>query len=258
MNKSGLNVEIREVDDPSRLIKFTGVSDQSAVRDGMFLEPRGVVLDNYKKNPVFLWAHDYSQPAVGRAIAVTPNDRGVEFDVEFAGRDINPFAEIVYQLYRRKFQRAVSVGWITQERDRDNLPENVRVRITKWDLLELSAVPVPADPGAVMHAAIGDCDRELISRALATSEVGAAGWSPVLRRVEAMEQTVSELRSTDKIVDRIVAVEATLAELEGRFLESENPKAAAKATAALSAEQLSALCRSAIDRALARARGRLL
>lgn len=259
MNKSGLHVEIREVEDASRVIRFTGVSDQTAVRDGMYLEPRGVVLDHYLKNPVFLWAHDYSQPAIGRALAVRPNDRGVEFDIEFAGKDVNPFAEVVYQLYRRKFQRAVSVGWITLERERDNLPDGARVRIAKWDLLELSAVPVPADPGAVMIAALDDCDGALVVRALAQEKAAdpASFWS----RLEALERAAEQVESARSLADRIVALEAALAEIEGRWIESteraQTQRAQAMTPASLSAQQLASMCRSAIDRALARARGRL-
>ena len=45
---------------------FTG-SDETIDRDGEIIKVDGWQLANYKKNPVILWGHNHSIPAIGKA-----------------------------------------------------------------------------------------------------------------------------------------------------------------------------------------------
>jgi HK97 family phage prohead protease len=120
---------------------------------------------HYMSNPVFLWAHDYSALPLGRAVAIERTDKALMIDVRFAEADANPLAEQVLKLYDGGFMRAVSVGfrskaseWIdpTAEDEAKRLKKEPDLRpgkrFTKVELLELSAVPVPANPQALMQA----------------------------------------------------------------------------------------------------------
>ncbi len=150
--------EVKEVSPEERVLQFIG-SDENPDRDNDIIEVTGWELGNYRKNPVFLWAHDYRFPPVGRAVNVAKEGGRLVFDVQFPARGVFPFADLVYDLYRDKFLRAVSVGFIPKKyetRDDDDvkdLPEWQRGRrYKKQELLELSAVPVPSNPNALMVA----------------------------------------------------------------------------------------------------------
>jgi hypothetical protein len=43
------------------------ISTDEVDRHGDVIQAQGWQLDAYRNNPVFLWAHDYSRPVIGRA-----------------------------------------------------------------------------------------------------------------------------------------------------------------------------------------------
>lgn len=121
-------------------IWFTASTDLDA-RDGLIIEQEGWQLESFQANPVILWAHDYfSQPPIGRAVDVEVTEHALRVRVQFDEED--PFAASVARKYRQGFLSAVSVGWDTLEMQGD--------RVKRADLLEVSAVPVPADPHALV------------------------------------------------------------------------------------------------------------
>lgn len=127
--------------DPIRFVASTS----NVARDGLIIEADGWQLDNYRKNPVFLWAHNYREPPIGRAEAMVEGDRLIA-DVTFDQADDR--ARQIEQKYRSGFLNAVSVGWDIEE---IAPPKGMMgaPRITKADLLEISGVPVPSDPDAL-------------------------------------------------------------------------------------------------------------
>jgi hypothetical protein len=104
------------------------------------------------KNPVFMWAHQYDQPPIGKVVAVSATGGQVIEDVEFADAEIYPFADIVYRLYLGGFLNAVSVGFIPLEWENGKKDGDPRKRYTKQEMLETSAVPVPSNPDALQQA----------------------------------------------------------------------------------------------------------
>src|SRR4051812_47534942 len=94
-------------------------SDESLDRCNEIISASGWKLDNYKRNPVFQNAHQYSDilHTLGRAlitevrVGTTSTSSAYLFQrIEFAC-DINPMAKIAYGLYKGKFLNAVSVGF---------------------------------------------------------------------------------------------------------------------------------------------------
>lgn len=110
-------------------------------------------LDNFRLNPVFLWAHQGKEPPVGKVIEVEDDKGYLTGSVEYAERDVYPFADTVFQMVRGGFLNAVSTSWdpiewkFTTDRSR---PGGIDFKLV--DLLELSQVPVPALPTAVATA----------------------------------------------------------------------------------------------------------
>lgn len=114
-------------------------------RYGDTINQDGWELKNYKDNPVILWGHNVREDRPPIGIAVKTWLDGVRkkklmFTIKFDLQD--SFAAEVYRKYKDGFLYAFSVGFMPLEWE-DN-------EFTKMELLELSAVPVPANPEAVV------------------------------------------------------------------------------------------------------------
>lgn len=119
-------------------------------------------LDAFQKNPVFLWAHKRDELPIGSVDATKIESGKLIARVRFAGADVNPRAEQVYQAYKQGFMRAVSVGFMPSDA-RVELHDGVEVFVLSGnELRELSAVPVPGNADALMLDADRPKQRERI------------------------------------------------------------------------------------------------
>jgi hypothetical protein len=121
------------------------------------LRSEGWRLANFRRNPVVFWLHDPTKPPIGRAEVDTHPAGGLRASVTFDRGD--PFAADVDRKYREGFLHAVSVGWgfVTADgkpvMDWHRLSAEQIERELFYDLEEISAVPIPADAGAVRELA---------------------------------------------------------------------------------------------------------
>lgn len=105
-------------------------------------------LDQYKVNPVVLWAHDYTQPPIGKTINLSEDDNGLLAVVKFAPDD---FSQRIFQLFEGGFLNAFSVGFNPTKFIMEPIDAQRKgVVFTEAELLEHSAVPIPANPGALV------------------------------------------------------------------------------------------------------------
>lgn len=125
------------------------ISTNSVDRMGEVLDPKGVDMKNFQKNPIVAWAHDYKLLPIGKALWTKKVQGGIMSKVKFAS---HAFAQEVFNLYREGFLKAFSVGFIPKDwEDGDGKKTPFRT-YTKWELLEYSAVPIPANPEALSLA----------------------------------------------------------------------------------------------------------
>lgn len=147
-----------EVDDDERTV--TAVISTSAVdREKEVLLPKGADFEQYEKNPVVLWAHDYHSTPIGKALWIKSARKNITAKVRFAETDK---AEEIYQLFKGHFLNAFSVGFLpAEDGSHPPTPDEVKKNpewaeakriYDKWELLEFSAVPVPANPEALATA----------------------------------------------------------------------------------------------------------
>jgi hypothetical protein len=123
---------------------------------------RGIILasgwrfNRFAKNPVLLWAHGRSSdtPPLGtiEKWEIDPETKQMLVGARFAPADVHPFAGMISRLCDLGIVRAVSVSWDTIS-ERPPLPEEA-ARGARWvsveqELVEVSIVPVGADPGAI-------------------------------------------------------------------------------------------------------------
>ena len=131
-------------------------------------------LERFARNPVIQWAHDYSLPPVGRATDISVENGVLMASIEFDESEENPLGRTVASQMRRGFLNAVSVGFAPGESVRRNSldPEDPRFAADGFiyrnsELLEISVVPIPANPHAVaLRSAVRAMDpRSTVERA---------------------------------------------------------------------------------------------
>lgn len=115
-------------------------------REGEIVTVDGWVFDNFLKNPVFMTFHNYETWPVGKVVSIEPNAMGFIIGVVFDDEDAE--AVKVKRKYERGFLNCVSVGFIRIETTGKRVGKDWVT--TKKELLEVSAVPIPAHPDATM------------------------------------------------------------------------------------------------------------
>jgi HK97 family phage prohead protease len=142
-------VETAADDRTLRFIFSTGGVD----RYGDVIDPNGWQLANFNTNPVVLWAHDASAPPIGRAKNVGVVGGKLMGSIEFMSADVNPMSDAIYQMLRAGFLNAVSVGFspIAWKQTTDKARPG-GIDFSKVELLEVSIVPIPALPTALVQA----------------------------------------------------------------------------------------------------------
>jgi HK97 family phage prohead protease len=142
-------VEEKEISDEERIIEFTN-STPTQDRYHDTIDQNGWQLENFRKNPVVLWAHDYGQPPVAKSVNVWVEEGKLKSRDQFTPRDLYPFGFMVYELYKNGFLNAKSVGFQPITYAFNN--ETDGVEFYTQELLEHSCVPVPANPEALVSA----------------------------------------------------------------------------------------------------------
>lgn len=139
--------KLSDADKEAGIVRAVVGSSEVLDRAGDIIRQDGWDLKNFMKNRVILWGHNVRQdrPPIGKAIKVwldgkTSKTKKLMFDIQFDLKDA--FAADIYRKVLEGFVNTVSVGFIPLERE-DNV-------FTKNELLELSFVPVPANPEAVV------------------------------------------------------------------------------------------------------------
>jgi hypothetical protein len=158
--RGGLPVETRSLEGSAPVLEFIA-SNEALDRCDEIIMADGWRLENYRRNPVFQNAHQYGDVlfTLGKALITevrTVNGRRALFQrVEFAV-EANPVAQVAYKLYQGGFLRAVSVGFIPLRWEEPSArggsggeAQRLRRRYLDQELLEVSAVGIPANPEAL-------------------------------------------------------------------------------------------------------------
>jgi|SRR5665213_129817 len=154
----------RVVDEARRAIRFC-FSDPTVDRMNDRIFASAWDLRNFFRSPVALWAHDSSQPPIGRAANVGFEGDKLMGDIEYTPPEIYEFGDLIYRLTKDGWINAVSVGFGVQEYTRSNDPaRHGGFDFTKVELLEVSAVPVGAQSNALVAAKRMGCSPLQIAR----------------------------------------------------------------------------------------------
>jgi hypothetical protein len=169
---------------------FKAVATTPALdRYGEVVLPRGASITNFLKNPVLLEIHNYSKTSIGRVTDIKITDdsmicefvfsedqRGKELQAKYEAGDMsafsigfNPISKV--RLYQPWDDAPTDLSEITVDLP-DGTKQTVNLRAydqipyvihNNWDLLELSPVPVPANPEALLIRQANDIVRKAMA-----------------------------------------------------------------------------------------------
>ena len=124
-------------------------SEETEDRLGDVLRAGGWDLAAYQKNPVYLFGHDHSIPPIGTVPRVWVEGKQLLNIVRWDEED--PFAKFIKGKYERGVMKAQSVGFRPLD-FKQRTDGGKGIEFLKQELLEISAVSVPAHPSAVLKA----------------------------------------------------------------------------------------------------------
>jgi hypothetical protein len=135
-------------------------SDDTLDRYHEIIAPSGWQLTSYKRNPVFQNSHQYGDIifTIGKALITEIRPGGTSsasphlFQRILFATAANPAARIAYALYSGKFLNAVSVGFIPIRWENGTAESGFSRKYLEQELLEVSAVAIPANPNALALA----------------------------------------------------------------------------------------------------------
>lgn len=121
-------------------------------RDRDRVMPLGGDLSNYEKNPIMVFGHNYHEPwaVIGKAGEIQADGGSIRIKPELRqpANESDPM-HIIRALWDQGLLRAASIGFNPIE-SREN--EFGGRDFTRWELLEISLVPVPANQEAIRMA----------------------------------------------------------------------------------------------------------
>ena len=220
LNKKDVSIITEDLGD--RSVQFT-ISKEVVDRDGDILRASGVDFTNYMKNPVFLSFHNSREFPLGKVTKFWVEGNSVKAIVYFPPIEelsTNPeqasekakLVDFTYHCYKTGMLNAVSVGfipleWVETENGFD---------IQKWELLEFSAVAVPANQDAIAEAVKSfgkDFAKDFVSEEKSGRKISAQ-TREILNKIKACGDELEKCQSTLK---------ACGDELRKALAEEENP-----------------------------------
>jgi len=161
VGKDSVNITDIKLNDREFIAKITtNIRD----RDNEIVSTEGIDLRQYNKNMVILWAHDYIQPAIGRARWIKRFTDPVTRETALIAKGLmakgTPRAEEVLTLMQQEILNTISIGFIPiagHEPTDEEIKADANLKGVRWIhdkvvLLEFSIVNVPANPNATIEA----------------------------------------------------------------------------------------------------------
>jgi len=136
------------------------ISTSARDRDNEVIDPTGISLAQYKKNPVILWGHRYDEPAIGKCQWIKADKKTGELIAKGVIATGTSKAEDVFSLMQQEILNTVSIGFIPVEGHiptPDDIKKNAKLKGVRWIhdktiMLEYSIVNVPSNPEATIDS----------------------------------------------------------------------------------------------------------
>jgi HK97 family phage prohead protease len=152
---------IKSVDQEQRIIRGVA-STPDPDRIGDIVEPHGARF----RNPLSLLFHHQPDQPVGTVELDAPTDQGIGFTAHLPDIDepgtLKTRIQEAWQSIKAKLIRGVSIGFRADDDGIEFLKDSGGLRFTKYEILELSLVSIPANSHATIHT-IKSFDRSYLA-----------------------------------------------------------------------------------------------
>lgn len=197
MEQKYIEAAIQKAEDGS----FIAVASTNSVdRHGEIVDNNGWELKSYKKNPVILWGHDHTEPAIGvsKKTWVEGVGKKAKLMIQPMLHDVTDKAKAIKTLVEMGVIKTLSVGFKPLES-----PDGVT--FTKSELLEVSIVNVPANADAMMLGY-----KSLKDAGFKDSVIKEVGIPvEVVDKLTVMEKDIEELKTQVKAFPSVNPVSQT-------------------------------------------------
>ncbi len=143
----------KKINETKRTIDFV-ISNETPDRHGDIILLKGWDTKAFMENPVVLFAHSKSVPPIAKALKVWKSGGNLNATAQFMDKELSPFADSIFNMFKEGFLKAVSVGFMPKEfeliQDDEGFIDGFK--FIKQELLEFSAVPIPSNPDALIKA----------------------------------------------------------------------------------------------------------
>ncbi|HRE41945.1 MAG TPA: HK97 family phage prohead protease [Ignavibacteria bacterium] len=112
-------------------------------RSGEVMNPNGCDFSEYKKNPVVFFSHRSRDLPIGKNEFLEVSEKGIIAKTVF---DSSDFAKEIFRLNAEGFLNSWSIGYSYSE---PPVLKDGIFFVDKWNLLEYSSVPIPANPECI-------------------------------------------------------------------------------------------------------------
>jgi len=201
-----MDFDIGRVDEDERTFWAVASTDQ-VDRQGDSIDPAGWLLNNFLKNPVIPWAHDYNRPPVAKALLVKVQGGSLVFQAQFPRPEEYAFADTIFKLYRGGYLRAFSVGFSPLDSQVATHEINGKLvtgtRFLKQELYEISCVTLPANPEALVALGLANGNSDLYKTQASTLTPHANPLSK--EQPSPAELKAARLALVRKTLDRLIA-----------------------------------------------------
>lgn len=226
LNRACTLMKVKAINEDERVI--TGIaSTPSPDRDGDILEPDGA---KFRNDTPFLWQHDRSQP-IG---SCTP--KMVKEGLQITAKLVKPTPDMPSQLVARLDEawssiksglvKGLSIGFRPIEY---SYIDDAGIRFISWDLLEVSAVTIPANAECSIQT-VKSYDRQLLAASGTEQPVVKAkptAGATAKKSTEIKGKTMNIAEQIKSFENKRAALAASLNDVmskaadEGRTLDSE-------------------------------------
>lgn len=148
-NKISLDATFKALDEADENLKIVGYAStdsQDRVNDRILSSAwtKGG-LDNFQKNPILLFNHDYNEP-IGKIYNLRTDNKGLIIEAT-----VSKNSGRIYNLIKEQVLTTFSVGFLIKDADYDRSKDGLVIKDA--ELLEVSVVSVPCNQDAVFSVA---------------------------------------------------------------------------------------------------------
>lgn len=180
-------------------------------------------LDNYLKNPIVLFNHDYGKP-IGKATEISVGPSGLTITAK-----ISKAAGQVYDLIKDEIIKTFSVGFSIRDAEYDSQTDVLK--ITDIELYEVSAVAVPANADSVFSIAkqLDDVKQEYKEKFAQSADINddSANAQIEEKNMDELEKLKAKLAEKNAELKAAEGIIDDAAKQEAERVQADKEKAAA-------------------------------